>query len=109
MIQNGSAWVPNGSPGRVVGASGGLLGALGVSWATPGVILTPIWEPFSGDVSFTFGHKFFLRKYGHRVGRCLVSFLAPYGRVWVPKYLQWRGTETRKQMLSLQESNAFDV
>ena len=72
--------------------------------------LAPSVWAFSGDVAFSLGHMFFHENTGIVLEGCWCLFsLPPFGRVWVPKHLQRRGTETRKQMFSLQESDVFDV
>ena len=59
MIQRGPVWVPNGSPGRVVGASRDYWVPLGSPGGTRELFWPLLGGGFSGDVSFSLGHMFF--------------------------------------------------
>ena len=61
MIQNGPIWVPNGSPGRVVGASGDDSVTLGPGGRNDS---DPHWGRLSGDDLFSLAHKLFYENVG---------------------------------------------
>ena len=97
MIRNGPVRMPNESPGRVAGASGDYWVPLGSLGAPQEGLWPPVWGAFSGDVAFSLGHMLFHENTGIVLEGCWCLFsLPPFGRVWVPKHLQRRGTETRK-------------
>ena len=67
LIAKLSKTVSHGCLTGLLGGSWEPLGTIGCPWVLlggPGVILIPIWGGFSGDVSFSLGHRFFYENTG---------------------------------------------